>query len=167
VSCPADPDSVCTVTDDVVGWLEAPMSVYVRMPGVGIELPSAGKTATPIIRAVVIPIRSSARALISNRPSVATLDQCSLYQTRKFPGDGTLGDRFVVRSLVARAFLCVLASGCTRTDVTAGPTTPTPTPTPTRIPRTFATKHFSISLTDVNQWVPMASGDRAGAVWGE
>jgi hypothetical protein len=81
--------------------------------------------------------------------------------------DGTLGDRFVVRSLVARAFLCVLASGCTRTDVTAGPTTPTPTPTPTRIPRTFATKHFSISLTDVNQWVPMASGDRAGAVWGE
>jgi hypothetical protein len=88
-----------------------------------------------------------------------------------------LEHRSIVTSFVAGAFLCALASGCTRTDVTASPTTeptssvspttvpttetpaPSPTPSPPRkIPRTFDPKNFSASMTDVNRWVPIVPG---------
>jgi len=90
-----------------------------------------------------------------------------------------LEHRSIVSSIVAGAFLCALAAGCTRTGGTASPTTepkpsaspttvpstepPTPTSSPTpspprKIPRTFDPKNFGASMTDVNRWVPMVPG---------
>ena len=94
-------------------------------------------------------------------------------------------NRFVVASIVAGVCLCTLGPGCSGSNGTAAPPTsipttaagtktsrPTPTPTktaaptpssttPSKIPRTFDTKNFSDSLTDVNPWVPMVPGVQA------
>ena len=94
-----------------------------------------------------------------------------------------LADRFVVASIVAVVGLCVLAAGCSGSDVTAastteipttvpttrtaGPTstkTPQPTSAPTppaKVPSTFQPKYFGTAPTDVNPLVPMVPGIQA------
>ena len=91
-----------------------------------------------------------------------------------------LAKRFVITSIVTGISLSALASACTGTDtgappstavstsvptnVASGPTSspmPSLTPPPPKVPRTFATKNFDTSLTDVNPLVPMAPGIQA------